>query len=85
MASKIGVVRVKAGAGPTPYEFNGNVYLDGTVRCVRSGFRSWCRLSPVHSNLGNVITRGTLNVEPYTARVVATSTLPTIVGVSRCD
>jgi hypothetical protein len=29
-------------------------------------------------NLGNVVTRGTINVEPYTARVVATSTLPTI-------
>ena len=30
-------------------------------------------------NLGNVITRATINVEPYTARVIVTSNLPTIV------
>src|SRR6185312_2859602 len=30
-------------------------------------------------NLGNVVTRATVNIEPYTGRVVVTSVLPTIV------
>ncbi len=80
VASKIGVVRVKAGAGPTPYEFNGNVYLTGPYGGAPFGLSIVVPAVAGPFNLGNVITRGTLNVEPYTARVVATSTLPTIVG-----
>ena len=79
-ASKIGVVSVLAGAGPTPYEFTGNVYLTGPYAGAPFGLSTVVPAIAGPYNLGNVVTRGTLNVEPYTAQVVATSTLPTIVS-----
>lgn len=79
VTSKIGVVAVKAGAGPTPYEFNGNVYLTGPYGGAPFGMSVVVPAVAGPFNLGNVVTRGTINVEPYSARVVATSTLPTIV------
>jgi hypothetical protein len=76
--SKIGVVGVTAGAGPTPYVFTGNVYLTGPYGGAPFGLSIVVPAVAGPFNLGNVVTRGTLNVEQYTARVVATSTMPTI-------
>ncbi len=78
--SKIGVVGVTAGAGPTPYAFSGSVYLTGPYGGAPYGLSIAVPGVAGPFNLGNVVTRGTINVEPYTARVVATSNLPTIVG-----
>ncbi len=79
-ASEIGKVNVSAGAGSRPYEFKGNVYLTGPYGGAPFGLSIVVPAVAGPFSLGNVVTRGTLNVEPYTARVVATSTLPTIVG-----
>jgi hypothetical protein len=78
-ASQIGVVGVTAGAGPTPYAFSGPVYLTGPYGGAPFGLSIVVPAVAGPFNLGNVVTRGTLNVEPYTARVVATSNLPMIV------
>ena len=77
-ASKIGVVGVEAGAGPTPYGFAGNVYLTGPYNGAPFGLSIVVAATAGPFNLGNVVTRGTLTVNPYTARVTATSAIPTI-------
>ncbi|HTZ65023.1 MAG TPA: hypothetical protein VMB51_13040 [Solirubrobacteraceae bacterium] len=78
-ASQIGIVRVAAGAGPTPYTFSGNVYLTGPYNGAPFGLSIVVPAVAGPFNLGNVVTRGTITVNPYTAQVTATSTLPTIV------
>ncbi|MFI4977643.1 MAG: hypothetical protein ACHQC8_03030 [Solirubrobacterales bacterium] len=78
-ASQIGTVNVSAGAGSRPYGFRGSVYLTGPYGGAPFGLSVVVGAVAGPFNLGNVVTRGTLNVEPYTARVVATSNLPTIV------
>jgi hypothetical protein len=77
-ASKIGVVGVEAGAGATPYGFAGNVYLTGPYNGAPFGLSIVVSATAGPFNLGNVVTRGTLTVDPYTARVTATSAVPTI-------
>ena len=77
-ASKIGAVSVAAGAGPTPYGFNGHIYLTGPYNGAPFGLSVVVPASAGPFSLGNVVTRGTLTVNPYTARVTATTTLPTI-------
>ena len=77
-ASKIGVVGVEAGAGPTPYGFSGNVYLTGPYNGAPFGLSIVVSAVAGPFNLGNVVTRGTLTVDPYTSRVTATSAVPTI-------
>ena len=78
--SEIGKVNVSAGAGSRPYGFRGSVYLTGPYGGAPFGLSIVVPAVAGPFSLGNVVTRGTLNVEPYTARVVATSSLPTIVG-----
>ncbi len=77
-ASKIGVVGVEAGAGPTPYGFAGNVYLTGPYNGAPFGLSIVVAATAGPFNLGNVVTRGTLTINPYTTRVTATSAIPTI-------
>jgi hypothetical protein len=77
--SEIGKVNVAAGSG-RPYDFRGPVYLTGPYGGAPFGMSVVVPAVAGPFNLGNVVTRGTINVEPYTARVVATSNMPTIVG-----
>ncbi len=77
--SEIGKVNVSAGAGSRPYGFHGSVYLTGPYGGAPFGLSVVVPAVAGPFNLGNVITRGTLNIEPYTARVVATTNVPTIV------
>jgi hypothetical protein len=78
-ASQIGTVGVTAGAGPTPYAFSGPVYLTGPYNGAPYGLSIVVPAVAGPFNLGNVITRGAITVNPYTSRVTVTSTLPTIV------
>jgi hypothetical protein len=78
-ASQIGTVRVAAGAGPTPYTFSGNAYLTGPYSGAPFGLSIVVPAVAGPFNLGNVVTRATITINPYTGRVTATSTLPTIV------
>jgi hypothetical protein len=77
-ASQIGSVVVGVGSG-RPYPFSGSVYLTGPYGGAPYGMSIVIPAVAGPFNLGNVVTRATINVEPYSGRVVVTSTLPAIV------
>ncbi|MGH2854208.1 MAG: hypothetical protein ACRDLF_08470 [Solirubrobacteraceae bacterium] len=77
-SSRIGSATVLAGAGPAPYQFNGSFYLTGPYGGAPYGLVFVVPAAAGPFSLGNVVTRATLNVEPYTARVVVAGSVPTI-------
>jgi hypothetical protein len=77
--SQIGTATVLAGSGPTPYAFSGPVYMTGPYKGAPFGLSIVVPAVAGPFSLGNVITRATVNVDPYTARVIVTSVLPRIV------
>jgi len=83
-ASQIGTATVNAGAGGEPFTFSGPVYLTGPYEGAPYGLSIPVAATAGPFNLGSgpcdcVLTRAALNLDPYTARVIATSALPTIV------
>jgi hypothetical protein len=78
-ASQIGTATVSAGAGSTPYTFSGPVYLTGPYQGAPFGLSIAVPAVAGPFNLGTVVTRTAINVDPMSARVIATTTLPTIV------
>ncbi|HVR05477.1 MAG TPA: hypothetical protein VMS02_05505 [Solirubrobacteraceae bacterium] len=79
-ASQIGSAAVLAGSGPTPYPFSGPVYLTGPYNGAPYGLSIVVPATAGPFSLGNVITRATINVDPSTARLIVSATLPRIVG-----
>jgi hypothetical protein len=79
-SSEIGTANVTAGAGAEPYPFSGPVYMTGPYGGGPFGLSIAVPAVAGPFNLGTVVTRAAINVDPHTARVSATSTLPTIVG-----
>jgi hypothetical protein len=77
-ASQIGSVAVAVGSG-RPYPFAGSVYLTGPYNGAPYGMSIVVPAVAGPFNLGNVVTRAAINVEPYSGRVVVTSTLPALV------
>lgn len=77
--SQIGVAVVKAGAGPTPYEFTGPVFLTNSYKGAPYGLSIKVPAVAGPFNLGTVVTRATITVNPSTAQVIADSVLPRIV------
>jgi hypothetical protein len=78
-ASEIGRATVNVGAGPEPYAFSGPVFLTGPYDGAPYGLSIPVAAVAGPFNLGTVVTRATINVDPTTARVIASSALPTIV------
>ncbi len=79
-ASEIGTVSVTAGAGPEPYAFAGEVYLTGPYAGAPYGLSIVVPALAGPFDLGSVVTRAQIDVDPYTARVVVTASLPRVVG-----
>jgi hypothetical protein len=78
-ASQIGTATVSAGAGPEPYAFSGPVYLTGPYEGAPYGLSIPVAAVAGPFDFGTVLTRAAISVDPYTARPIVTSSLPTIV------
>jgi hypothetical protein len=77
--SEIGQATVNVGAGPEPYAFSGPVFLTGPYDGAPYGLSIPVAAVAGPFNLGTVVTRATVNVDPTTAQVIVSSALPTIV------
>ncbi|HEV2924111.1 MAG TPA: hypothetical protein VGW98_08765 [Solirubrobacteraceae bacterium] len=78
-ASQIGTASVTVGAGGEPYPFSGPVFLTGPYNGAPYGLSVPVPAVAGPFNLGPVVTRAAIAVDPYSGRVTATSSLPTIV------
>ncbi len=78
-ASKIGTATVASGSGSSPYTFNGSVYMTGPYNGAPFGLSVVVPAVAGPFNLGTIVTRSTININPTTARVTAETALPTIV------
>jgi len=72
---------VSAGAGSEPFNFPGKVYLTGPFEGAPFGLSIVVPSIAGPFNLGNVIARAKIEVDPHTAQVIATdNAVPSIVG-----
>jgi hypothetical protein len=78
--SQIGTATAAAGVGSEPYAFSGPVYLTGPTSGQPYGLSIPIEAAAGPFDLGRVETRVAIGVDPHTARVIATATLPRIVG-----
>jgi len=77
--SQMGTATVLAGSGATPFQFTGPIYLTGPYNGAPFGASVVVPAVAGPFNLGNVVTRASINIDPLTARVTVTSVLPRIV------
>jgi hypothetical protein len=77
-ASQIGTATAYVGSGGDPYPFTGPVFLTGPYAGAPYGLSIPIAATAGPFALGTIVTRATINVDPHTSRVIATSTLPTI-------
>jgi hypothetical protein len=78
--SQIGSASAISGSGPTPYTFgSGAVYLTGPYNGAPFGLSIVVPATAGPFSLGPVTTRAAINIDPFTARVTTTATLPRIV------
>jgi hypothetical protein len=78
-ASELGHTTVAAGAGPTPFWLGGKVFLTGPYKGAPFGLSVVVPAIAGPFNLGTVVVRAAINVDPHTAQVTVTSDpLPTI-------
>jgi hypothetical protein len=80
LASKVGTVSVQSGSGSQPYTFNGSVYLTEKYAGAPYGLSIVVPAVAGPFNLGNIVTRATIAVNPSTAQVEVSSSLPMIVA-----
>jgi hypothetical protein len=72
-ASQIGITTVAAGAGPHPFWVSGNVFLTGPYNGAPFGLSVVVDAKAGPFNLGDVVVRAAINVNPITAAVTVTS------------
>jgi hypothetical protein len=81
--SRIGTVTAAAGSGPDPLHVSGLVYLTGRYRGAPFGLSVVVPAVAGPFNLGNVIVRSAIAVDPHTAQLtVSSDPLPQMVGES---
>jgi hypothetical protein len=78
-ASEIGTATVQVGSGATPTQFSGPVFLTGPVGGAPYGMTVAVPATTGPFNLGTVVVRAGINVDPYTARITVSGNVPTIV------
>ncbi len=76
--SQIGAVSTTVGSGPTPYRFNGQVYLTGPTNGAPYGMTFEINAIAGPFSLGTVVARTGISVDPHTARVTVAGDIPTI-------
>jgi hypothetical protein len=77
--SQIGTTSVLVGSGPKPVQFNGTVYLTGPVGKAPYGMTFEIPTAIGPFNFGTEIVRAGIEVDPITARITVSSTLPTVI------
>lgn len=79
-ASKVGVVRAATGAGSHPFEIEGKAYLSGPYKGAPVSMVFAVPVVTGPFNLGTVVTRARIDVDPETSRLTVTSDpLPQII------
>jgi hypothetical protein len=85
-SSRIGTVTTKAGTGANPLELSGNAYLAGPYKGAALSLATITPAIAGPFDLGNVVVRVALNVNPETAQIHAISNvLPDVYGGARLD
>jgi hypothetical protein len=80
-ASQIGTVAVSLGSGPSPLALTGQAYLTGPYAGAPYGLSVVVPAEKIGPfDYGRIVTRATINVDPFTSRVIVASQLPTVVG-----
>ncbi len=80
-SSAVGTASVQVGSGPEPYSLAGEVYLTGPYSGAPFGLSVVVPAEHVGPyDFGRIVTRAAITIDPYTARVTISSTLPTIIG-----
>jgi hypothetical protein len=72
-ASRIGTTTVAAGAGSHPFWISGKVYLTGPYNGAPFGLTVVVPAKAGPFNLGNVVVRSAINVDPVTSAITVTS------------
>jgi hypothetical protein len=72
-ASLIGHTTATAGAGPSPVSVSGQVFLTGPYRGAPFGLSIVVPAAVGPFNLGNVVVRAAVSVDPHTAQITVTS------------